>query len=663
MSRVLNIGLVILALVLALAGCEFSASTANIPSAVLATDEAGTAVTTQFSPEDTFYAIVELANAPDSTEVKAVWTAVDVGDAAEAGQIIDEATLETGSGQVVFDLTNDGSWPAGQYKVDIYLDGELDKTLEFSVEPAASAAAETAETAAESVPEPQPTEAPESSQQSEEAPEEASQESQETGTSDGAATTLEEVENATIRILSQGSFVDPEFGTMMNAAGQGSGFIIDPSGIAVTNNHVVTGAAFLEVFLEGYDGPLNARLLGVSECSDLAVIDIDGDGYPYLDWYDGDLNVGQEIYVAGFPLFGNEEYTLTRGIISKAQADGETNWASVDHVLEVDATINGGNSGGPLVTGDGKVVGINYAGRDDTRQGFSISRDEALDVIEILRQGQDYNSIGINGQAVLSEDGSIAGIWVASVASGTPADNAGIKAGDIITQLEGLVLGTDGTMSDYCNILRSHNPGDVLSVEVLRFDTQEILDGQLNGRPLEQTVSFAEEIGDEIGDDVVDAEGYGEFVFVNDDSGALEVEIPAVWADIDGSPWVSDDQELGPGISAAADLEAFNQSWAEPGMFFFASKNLVQEMNEAEMLDAFDYSGDCTFDERVEYSDPVYTGYYDIWSDCGGIGTVLLVLSAAPEARDHLAVVGVQIVSDADIDALDHILNSFIVNE
>jgi serine protease Do len=217
-------------------------------------------------------------------------------------------------------------------------------------------------------------------------------------------------------------------------------------------------------------------------------------------------------------------------------------------------------------------------------------------------------------------------------------------------------------MSDYCNILRSHNPGDVLSVEVLRFDTQEILDGQLNGRPLEQTVSFAEEIGDEIGDDVVDAEGYGEFVFVNDDSGALEVEIPAVWADIDGSPWVSDDQELGPGISAAADLEAFNQSWAEPGMFFFASKDLVQEMNEAEMLDAFDYSGDCTFDERVEYSDPVYTGYYDIWSDCGGIGTVLLVLSAAPEARDHLAVVGVQIVSDADIDALDHILNSFIFN-
>ncbi|MFN2222994.1 MAG: hypothetical protein ACK2UH_10605, partial [Candidatus Promineifilaceae bacterium] len=216
MSRLLIVGVVITVFGLALTGCEFSASTANIPSAVLATDDSGTAVTTQFSPEDTFYAVVELANAPDSTEVKAVWTAVDLGDAAEPGQIIDEATLETGSGQVVFDLTNDGSWPAGQYKVDIYLDGKLDKTIEFSVEPAASAAAETAS-------EPQPTEAPESPQQSEEAPAEASgesaQESQEAETSGGVATTLEEVENATIRILSQGSFVDPEFGTMMNAAG------------------------------------------------------------------------------------------------------------------------------------------------------------------------------------------------------------------------------------------------------------------------------------------------------------------------------------------------------------------------------------------------------------------------------------------------------------
>jgi serine protease Do len=288
-----------------------------------------------------------------------------------------------------------------------------------------------------------------------------------------------------------------------------------------------------------------------------------------------------------------------------------------------------------------------------------MSRAEALEVSEILRQGQDHNSIGINGQAVISDDGSIAGIWVASVASGSPADNAGVQAGDLITKLEGLVLATDGTMSDYCDILRGHDADDVLSIEVLRFDTQEILSGQLNGRELEQMVSFEEEIEEE----VADAEGYGEFVFVNDDSGTLEVEIPAAWADIDGAPWESDGEELGPGISAAADLQAFDESWAEPGMFFIAFRELAQEMNETELLDIFEYSEECTFDERVEYSDSVYTGFYDVWSDCGGQGTLLVVLAAAPEARDHLALVGVQIVTDADIEALDHILNSFIVKE
>ncbi len=86
--------------------------------------------------------------------------------------------------------------------------------------------------------------------------------------------------------------------------------------------------------------------MGVSECSDLAVIDIEGDGYPYLEWFDGQVAPGLDVYAAGFPL-GDPEFTLTRGIISKERADGETDWASVDWVVEHDATINPGNSGGP----------------------------------------------------------------------------------------------------------------------------------------------------------------------------------------------------------------------------------------------------------------------------------------------------------------------------
>ena len=636
MRKLFTISLfMIMAMPLVLTGCEFSASTANIASAVMATDEAGNNETSVFAPNDIFYAVIELANAPDGTELKAAWTAVNVGEATEPNLLIDEVTLETDSGQAVFDLANDGLWPAGQYKVELFLDGESDRTLDFIVQ-------------GEETAEPQ-TGAPKA--------EEPKQET--AAAAGGPVSTLEEVQGATIRIMSQGSFEDPEFGDMKNVPGQGSGFIIDPSGIAVTNNHVVTGAAFLEVFLDGEEGPRNAKILGVSECSDLAVIDIDGEDFPYLDWYQGDLEVGKDIYVAGFPLFGNEEYTLTRGIISKAQAGGETNWASVDHVLEVDATINGGNSGGPLVTSDGQVVGINYAGRDDTRQGFSISRDEALDVINLLQQGQDHNSIGINGQAVLSEDGSIAGIWVASVASGSPADNVGIQSGDIITELEGLVLGTDGTMSDYCDILRGHHADDIMKIEVLRFATQEILEGQLNGEHLQQIESFEQELGDE----VAAGESYSEYVVVNDDSGALTIEIPAEWSDVNGAAWEIDGEELGPSVTAAPSIAGFEETWTTPGVFFAASESAIAEVGEEEMLDFYDFSDSCTYDERVEYDDGLYTGYYDIWSECGGEDVLYIVLATTPESRDFLVLVEVQIASDADLEAFDNILNSFIVNE
>lgn len=209
---------------------------------------------------------------------------------------------------------------------------------------------------------------------------------------------VQDVKSAVVQIVAEGSFIDPQVGQMLNVAGSGSGFIIDPSGIAVTNNHVVTGAALLRVYVGGESEPRNARVLGVSECSDLAVIDIDGEGYPYLEWYEGNANVGLDIYAAGFPL-GDPEFTLTRGIISKARAGGESNWASVDNVLEHDATINPGNSGGALVTGEGRVVGVNYAGRSDTNQYFAISQAEARPVIEEMRAGKDVTSIGINGTA------------------------------------------------------------------------------------------------------------------------------------------------------------------------------------------------------------------------------------------------------------------------
>jgi serine protease Do len=473
-----------------------------------------------------------------------------------------------------------------------------------------------------------------------------------------AVTSLQDVKSAIIQIEAQGSFVDPQVGLQLNAAGRGSGFIIDESGIAVTNNHVVTGAALLKVWIGGESEPRNARVLGASECSDLAVIDIEGDGYPYLEWLEGPVSVGLDVYAAGFPL-GDPEFTLTRGIVSKEQADGETDWASVDAVIEHDATINPGNSGGPLVTAEGKVVGVNYASAAGVNQYFAIAREEALDVIARLQEGEDVTSIGVNGSAVY--DGSISGIWVSSVKSGSPADIAGVQGGDIITMIEGLLLATDGTMADYCDILRSHSPDDVLSIEVLRYSSEEWLVGQLNGRELEQTFSFAQELGGEV-EDSTGGETYSGYTVVTDDYNAIEVEIPTAWTDFNGGAWLRDDQVIGAAISASSNLDDFWNTWSTAGVWFSASEEYALYYDAASFLDSLeDYSGSCVYEGRFEYEDPAYTGLYDFYSDCGDVGSSFIYLAAFPPDNAFLIWVSIQVVTDADLDALDHILNSFFV--
>ncbi|MCB0256162.1 MAG: trypsin-like peptidase domain-containing protein, partial [Anaerolineae bacterium] len=430
-----------------------------------------------------------------------------------------------------------------------------------------------------------------------------------------AITSLDDLQKAVIQIEAQGTFVDPEEGVQYDTAGRGSGFIIDEEGHAVTNNHVVTGAALLKVWVGGESTPRNAKILGVSECSDMAVIDIEGSGYPYLEWYGSAVRPGLDVYAAGFPL-GDPEFTLTRGIVSKAHADGETDWASIDSVIEHDATINPGNSGGPLVTADGKVVGINYAGADDANQYFAIARGEALPIIAKLLQDQDVDTIGINGTALL--DGDLSGIWVSSVQSGSPADEAGVKAGDLIVALEGLSLGTDGTMADYCDVLRTHDPDDTLSLEVVRTSTEEYLEGQLNGRPLEPSFSFAQTLGDDVNPSPSGSDGSApaayEYVTLVDDENAIQFEVPTAWDDTDGSTWLFDDQLVGSALSASPNYDEFLSTYGTPGVFFGASAVLTQRFTVDSLLDRFKGNNnelDCTYEGRDSYEDALYTGQYD----------------------------------------------------
>lgn len=479
---------------------------------------------------------------------------------------------------------------------------------------------------------------------------------------EGDPPSLDVVETATVQIEATGTFVDPQLGQQLNSAGAGSGFIIDPSGIAVTNNHVVTGAAILQVRVPGEEAPRNARVLGASECSDLAVIDIDGDGFPTLGFAGEPPDTGLDVFAAGYPL-GDPEFTLTRGIVSKESTSGETEWASVDGVIEHDATINPGNSGGPLVNGDGEVVGVNYAGDAETNQYFAITAVGAEEVIDQLRGGTDVHSIGVNGSAVASEDESVNGIWVASVKSGSPADEVGVQPGDVITKLEQLALATDGTMREYCDVLRSRGPDDQLAIEVLRFEEGVVLEGRLNGRPLEVTTSFGNELAGEATADEGAADTYAEYTTITDETGAIEVDVPAEWSDVDGAPYVGDDGLRRIDVRAAPDLASFADTWDTPGMIFTGSSEVAEVSNETALLDELQepLSGQCTYDGRQPYEDPLYTGFYDVYSDCGGVGATYVVIGAAPPERDFVIRVQVQANSDRDFDALDRIIDTFQV--
>jgi serine protease Do len=466
------------------------------------------------------------------------------------------------------------------------------------------------------------------------------------------------VQPAVIQIVSQGTFRDPELG-LADGSGAGSGFIISSDGLAVTNNHVVAGAATIEVFIGGDDSRgYNASIIGVSECNDLALIDIrESEPLPFLEWYEGEVSPGTDVYTAGFPL-GDPEYTLTRGIVSKARASGESDWSSLDYAIEHDATIQGGNSGGPLVTADGKVLGINYASSTGTNSSiyYAIPGEVAQDIIELLKE-DDYETIGINAWAVFDEALNISGIWVASVSAGSPAAKAGILAGDIITSLNGLPMAMDGTMADYCDVFRTSGDDQPMSVEVLRYDTGEILRGEINSDSPIEVVSIAAAIED---DTDVDTGGGGAadtttYVSVEDNGGEITVDVPQAWTDINGAPCDYNGSTI-PCLTVSTNITSWNETWTTPGLFFTAF-DPPEDINT--LLADYGFPNECQDGGIFEYSDALYTGRYQIWENCGGVGSYLIVLAAAEADNSYTALMQFVIVSDADWDHLDKAFATF----
>jgi serine protease Do len=367
-----------------------------------------------------------------------------------------------------------------------------------------------------------------------------------------------------------------------------------------------------------------------------------------------------DVYALGFPL-GDPEYTATKGVVSKAEADGESGWASVASVIEHDANIQPGNSGGPLVAADGRVVGINYKGRDitGTTQFYAIDEVRAQQVVEKLKSG-DFESIGVNGEAVVDEEAGIAGIWVSGVAPGSPASELGILAGDIIQSMNGLPVGTDGTMSAYCDVLRTSGDRPI-TVEVLRFDTEEILSGELNGtKPLTQTFSFAQAVEDETTVAAGGSATYDSYTTVIDDSGTLMIDLPTAWTDRSTAAVALEDGTTIPLISASTDLAEFEATYNVPGVVF-TSFGAIDDI-DATLAEFAPAPGECVDGGIQDYNDAAYFGRFQVWTECGGVGTLLVVLVAVPTLdAGYTALIAMQVTSEADLEALDQAFATFFV--
>jgi serine protease Do len=464
------------------------------------------------------------------------------------------------------------------------------------------------------------------------------------------------VQSATIQIQAQGTFISPGTTQPEESAARGSGFIIDPSGIALTNNHVVVGAGTLKVWLGGDTSKqYNAKVLGASECLDLAVIQLDAGTYPYMAWHDGDIETALDVYSAGFPL-GDPNFTMTRGIVSKADVPQDDSWASLDHVIEHDARIRGGNSGGPLVDPSGRVVGVNYAGRDDLDYNYAIHRDQVIPVIKDLEAGKTVLSLGLNAQALApNDDGSPVGIWVESVAAGGTGDKAGIEPGDVLLEMAGINMARDGSMADYCQVLKTQGADAAIDFRIYRPSEGSVYEGQFNGKEI-KLVSSGSNGGQGGQGGTVD-----NFVTVTDDSGSVSVKVPNTWSQVDGSSFSDDQGSTFYSVSATPDMNAFNTSWSTAGVQVAASADAVG-YNLDQIITNYKNGGgaSCTLDSEGPYDDSYYVGKFAYFTNCGGTSTDFGILATTDAGNTHLMIVYVQLVTATDKDVvLTNILNTF----
>ena len=287
-----------------------------------------------------------------------------------------------------------------------------------------------------------------------------------------------------------------------DGAATGTGIIYEESGLTVTNAHVVEGAAIIKAYVQGIDRWLSARLVGLSTCEDLAVIDISGEGYvPATLGESDEMTLGEDVIALGYPLASElgADLTINRGVVSKLHAQLD----ELQELLQTDVDVNPGNSGGPLVNMRGEVIGINTikieytsTGRPVSGLNFAIPSSYVKPVIERLASGESVLWIGTNA---ITNDADVAwyfdlpveeGLFIYGVSDNSPAAEADIEAGDVLITMKGINV---STMADVCDILRSHPEGKPIAVQVMRGT--KVLEGGIWGEKL----SVSSEVGPIIG--------------------------------------------------------------------------------------------------------------------------------------------------------------------
>ena len=311
---------------------------------------------------------------------------------------------------------------------------------------------------------------------------------------------------------------DP-YGGQSSGQALGSGFVVSEDGYILTNAHVViengVRADSVEVVFKGQDQSadathVTATVVGVDETSDVALLKVDPGEAPALEPLSlGDsstVSVGEPVVAIGNPL--GFSFSVTSGIVSATDRQLQSpNGSVISGGIQTDAAINPGNSGGPLIDSSGKVIGINeqIASESGGNQGlgFAVPINTAISVMEQLRQNGEvtYAYLGIEGQTVSSDVARAlgldtdSGVLVASVASGSPAADAGLQGGtrqqalqgqvyvvggDIVTEFDGEAV---TSMQGLIAAINEHKPGDTVTLTVVRDGSLQEVSVTLAERP------------------------------------------------------------------------------------------------------------------------------------------------------------------------------------